>query len=77
MVSGKLDQCLYLLGAHSVKLKDIEQRLLTTNSANHEVNNSNTISSEIKEDLPLDSTEEISAFEEKLLSKKVQPRICK
>ncbi|CAH2085676.1 unnamed protein product [Euphydryas editha] len=65
---GKLEQCLYLLESLSEKLKDIEQRLITKNGANSDIVN-NEISLKIKETLPLDNKEDISAFEKKLLSK--------
>lgn len=68
MVSEKLNSCLRLLGTIVVDMKDLKQRI----AANNDVNNGevNEIQLKVKNDLPLNSREEVSAFEAKLSESK-------
>ncbi|XP_044741891.1 uncharacterized protein LOC123302863 [Chrysoperla carnea] len=66
----KLDSCLRLLGTLMVDMRDLKERVVANNDANNHGEVLNEIRSNIKNDLPLNSKEEVSAFNTKLLESK-------
>ncbi|KAK4882398.1 hypothetical protein RN001_005717 [Aquatica leii] len=68
-INDKLDSCLRLLGTLMVDMKDLKQRIVANNDPyNGEL--LTKIESKLKNDLPLNSREEVSAFNAKLLESK-------